>query len=149
VAFSAGGDGARTAREQVRNPPTQCDGDGLRSFTANKNHAPAEEAELRLRLRARCHPGCPGDMASAGCSRINVTWGDRWQRPRRTHPRTREVRAWLLLPVAFSAGGDEGRRLPKLPRNPTHVCAGEEYSLLDDGPRYGIRKFGPVIPLSE
>ena len=26
----------------------QCGGDGLRNFTANKNHAPAEEAELRL-----------------------------------------------------------------------------------------------------
>ena len=25
-----------------------CGSDGLRSFTANKNHAPAEEAELRL-----------------------------------------------------------------------------------------------------
>jgi hypothetical protein len=33
-------------RAQSADP--KCGGDGLRSFTANKNHAPAEEAELRL-----------------------------------------------------------------------------------------------------
>ena len=37
-------------------------------------------------------------MSSAGHSRLSVTCGDRWQRPGRNHPRTREARAWPLLP---------------------------------------------------
>jgi hypothetical protein len=50
VVFSAAGDDARKAPEHLACAifRSQWGGDGLRSFTANKNHAPAEEAELRL-----------------------------------------------------------------------------------------------------
>jgi hypothetical protein len=37
-----------TPEIQAQSVEPQCGGDGLRSFTTNKNHAPAEEAELRL-----------------------------------------------------------------------------------------------------
>jgi hypothetical protein len=73
----------------------------LRSFTANKNHAPAEEAELRLVREPVAIAAAPETCSSAGCSRISVTCGDRWQRPGRTHPRTREARAWPLLPLCM------------------------------------------------
>jgi hypothetical protein len=44
------GDGGRRSPEHLACAirRSQCGADGLRSFTANKNHAPAEEAELRL-----------------------------------------------------------------------------------------------------
>ena len=69
----------------------------MRSFTANEPRSCGGNRTSPCR-RARCHRGCPGDVSSAGCSRISVTCGDRWQRPGRTHPRTREARGWPLLP---------------------------------------------------
>jgi hypothetical protein len=36
---------------------------------------------------------------------ISVTWGDRWQRLGRTHPQTREARAWPLPPSCMVRRG--------------------------------------------
>jgi hypothetical protein len=69
----------------------------LRSFTANEPRSCGGNRTSPCR-RARCHRGCPGDVSSAGCSRIIVTCDDRGQRSERTHPRTRKARGWPLLP---------------------------------------------------
>jgi hypothetical protein len=56
----------------------------------------------------------------SGRSRISVMCGDRWQRPGRTHPRTREARAWPLLPWCMVR-----RRTNPIGSQPLHIFIDE------------------------
>jgi len=89
----------------VRNPPIPMRRWWLTKFHGQQEPRSCGGSRTSPCSRARCHRGCPGDVSSAGCSRISVTCGDRWQRPGRTHPRTREARAWPLLPSCMVRRG--------------------------------------------